>query len=78
MCRIASKFVIFTCASDGRPEHGTRRAHPSTSPFTLDWDYYLNLNEQNFRDIFDIDSIFDRHEFIYNPSSQDLYFWGII
>jgi SAM-dependent methyltransferase len=78
MHRLASKFVIFTCASDGRPEHGTRRSHPDTSPFTLDWDYYRNLNEQDFRGLFDIDSMFDRHEFIYNPNSQDLYFWGII
>lgn len=77
MYRIASKFVIFTCASDGREEHGTRRSHPSTSPFTLDWDYYKNLNENDFRSLFDIDSMFDRHEFTYNPKSHDLYFWGI-
>lgn len=78
MYRLASKFVIFTCASDGREEHGTRRSHPSTSPFTLDWDYYRNLNEKDFRSIFDIDSMFDRHEFTYNEKSKDLYFWGII
>ena len=78
MHRLASKFVIFTCASDGREEHGTRRSHPSTSPFTLDWDYYRNLNEQDFRSIFDFDTLFDRHEFTYNEKSKDLYFWGII
>lgn len=78
MHRLASKFVIFTCASDGREEHGTRRSHPSTSPFTLDWDYYRNLNEQDFTDIFDLDTLFDRYEFIYNEKSKDLYFWGII
>jgi hypothetical protein len=78
MYRIASKFVIFTCASDGREEHGTRRSHPSTSPFTLDWDYYKNLNEQDFRSIFDIDTMFKKYEFIYNQKSFDLYFWGIV
>lgn len=80
MYRLASKFVIFTCASDGREEHGTTRNHPDTSPFTVSfgWDYYRNLNEQDFRSLFDIDTLFDRHDFIYNPNSHDLYFWGII
>jgi ubiquinone/menaquinone biosynthesis C-methylase UbiE len=78
MYRIASAFVIFTCASDGREEHGTRRSHPSTSPFTLDWDYYKNLNEKDFRSKFKIDEMFNEYEFIYNQNSKDLYFWGII
>lgn len=78
MYRIASKFVIFTCASDGREVHGTPSHHPGTSPFTLHWDYYRNLNEEDFRQIFDIDSMFDQHEFTYNPVSKDLYFWGIM
>jgi hypothetical protein len=78
MYRIASKFVIFTCASDGREEHGTRTKHPGTSPFTLDWDYYKNLNEQDFRSDFDIDQMFNKYEFIYNRKSCDLYFWGIV
>jgi len=78
MYRIASKFVIFTCASDGREEHGTRAKHPGTSPFTLDWDYYKNLNEQDFRSAFNIDKMFNRYKFIYNEKSCDLYFWGII
>ena len=77
MHRLAAKYVVFTCASDGRPEHGTRRSSPDSSPLTLEWDYYRNLNEQDFRDQFDLDSMFVEYEFRYNPVSHDLYFYGI-
>ena len=77
MHRVSSRYVVFTCASDGRPEHGTRRSSPDSSPLTLEWDYYRNLNEQDFRDAFDIESMFVEHEFRYNPTSHDLYFYGI-
>ena len=77
MHRMSSRYVVFTCASDGRPEHGTRRSAPGSSPLTLRWDYYRNLNEQDFQDAFDIQSMFVEHEFRYNPASQDLYFYGI-
>lgn len=78
MYRMASKFVVFTCASDGRPEHGTTRTTPANSPFTLSWDYYQNLNEKDFRKHFLIDDMFSEYEFSYNPSSCDLYFWGVV
>jgi hypothetical protein len=77
MYRMASQFVIFTCASDGRPEHGTTRTTPEDSPFTLNWDYYKNLNEQDFRSQLNIDTMFTNYEFTFNPHSHDLYFWGI-
>jgi hypothetical protein len=77
MYRMASKFVIFTCASDGRPEHGTTRTTPQDSPFTLSWDYYCNLNEKDFKDNLNFDSLFMSYEFSYNPVSHDLYFWGV-
>ena len=77
MYRMASKFVIFTCASEGRPEHGTTRTTPADSPFTVNWDYYRNLNEKDFREQFNFDRMFFRYSFIYNPQSYDLYFWGI-
>lgn len=37
--------VLMTCATSGRPEHGTSAAQPSDSPLTLSigWDYYRNL-----------------------------------
>jgi hypothetical protein len=77
MYRMASKFVIFTCASEGRSEHGTTRTTPADSPFTVNWDYYRNLNEKDFRQEFNFDTMFFQHSFIYNPQSYDLYFWGI-
>jgi len=77
MHRMASKFVIFTCASEGRLEHGTSRTTPDNSPFTLTWNYYQNLTEKDFRDALDFDSLFQQYEFSVNEQSHDLYFWGI-
>jgi len=77
MHRMASQFVIFTCATDGRPEHGTTRTTPEDSPFTLGWDYYRNLNEKDFTDVLDFGSMFKEYEFSTNEHSHDLYFWGI-
>lgn len=77
MHRMAKTAVIFTCASDGRPEHGTTRTDPGSSPLTLQWDYYRNLNEDDFRDEFDLDGMFSDYGFTYNGKSHDLYFWGI-
>jgi hypothetical protein len=72
-----ARVVIFTCASEGRPEHGTHNAHPDSSPLTLDWEYYRNLNAADFEQTFDLPSMFTEHAFEYNPQSCDLYFWGI-
>jgi hypothetical protein len=77
MIRMSNDFVIMTCASEGRPEHGTTRTSPGSSPLTLDWDYYRNLNEEDFREHFDFDDLFIDYEFEYNPNSHDLYFWGV-
>ena len=77
MWRMANTAVIFTCASDGRAEHGTHDSHPTSSPLTLDWDYYRNLNAEDFTDKFNLDDMFIEHVFEYNPVSKDLYFWGI-
>lgn len=71
----------FTCASTGRAEHGTRRTKPQDAPFLNgidEWgDYYKNLTEDDIRNIFNPDELFDDYEFIYNPIDFDLYFWGI-
>lgn len=77
MHRMANTAVIFTCASDGRPEHGTTRTDPGSSPHTVQWDYYRNLNESDFRNEFDLDEMFSDYGFTYNGNSHDLYFWGI-
>jgi glycosyltransferase involved in cell wall biosynthesis len=78
MVRMASKLVVFTCATDGRREHGTARSDPDSSPFTAKrWDYYRNLTEDDFRKVFDIDSMFLEYEFSVNNDTHDLYFWGV-
>jgi SAM-dependent methyltransferase len=38
--------VFFTCATTGRPEHGTRRTTPQDAPFC--GDYYRNLVAEDF------------------------------
>lgn len=71
----------FTCASDGRAEHGTKRSCPQDSPLLLslgEWgDYYKNLNEKDIREVFNPDEHFSEYHFEYNPSAHDLYFWGV-
>jgi hypothetical protein len=76
MWRMSKDFVIMTCASTGRPEHGTTRTSPEDSPYTLEWNYYGNLTEDDFREHFDIDSLFTEYSFEYNPEACDLYFYG--
>lgn len=76
MARMAKKAVIFSCASTGRPEHGTRRTTPEDSPYTLDWDYYRNLEAKDFEQKVDLSEYFSEWHFEYNPESQDLYFYG--
>jgi SAM-dependent methyltransferase len=73
---------IFTCATTGRPEHGTSKINPQDSPFTVkqnkEWrDYYKNLTEQDIREIINIDDIFISYEFSFNHDIHDMYFWGI-
>jgi SAM-dependent methyltransferase len=68
--------VTFTCASEGRQEHGTSRTLVSDSPFTALTDYYRNLNEEDFRPL--VDKLgFDAVYFEYYGGTKDLYFWGI-
>ncbi len=67
--------IVFTCASDGRPEHGTTRTSPQDSPATND--YYQNLNEGHFISEFNLKSMFSQYSFEYNGFTADLYFWGI-
>lgn len=66
---------LFTCAADGRPEHGTSRTDCWSSPFTND--YYMNLNEELVRKNLPITKMFSDFEFKVNNNPCDLYFWGI-
>lgn len=71
---------LFTCATTGRPEHGTKRTSPSDSPFTskLNNDYYRNLSEEDIRSVINVDDIFSKYEFQSRLNwPQDLYFFGI-
>lgn len=76
---------LFTCASPGRPEHGTRRQGEHCAPLLLQvseqWaDYYKNLTELDIRQIDGFDDTFTntyfeiKDEDIEIPS--DLYFYG--
>ena len=69
--------VLFTCASRGRLEHGTTRTRPFDSPSSLSigWDYYRNLNREDFEQL-PLSSMFEDHAFYRNEVSKDLYFVG--
>lgn len=70
--------VLFTCATTGRKPHGLPDAEPQSSPLTVEagWNYYCNLTEQDFRQNFDFDAVFETYEFSQNTQSFDLYFYG--
>lgn len=77
MIRMTSNLVVFTCATTGRQEHGTKRTTPQDSPFTTDWEYYRNLERSDFEDSLMLPFWFTDYEFSTNPETHDLYFWGI-
>ena len=58
---------IFSCATTGRKEHGTRRTSPHKCPLTQDigdWgDYYKNLTEEDIREVLDIEGTFSEFKF---------------
>ena len=72
---------LFTCATPGRPEHGTSRSGTNwASPFTTNtWgeEYYMNLTEKDIRTVFYPEQYFSEYEFSVNEQSKDLYFYGI-
>jgi len=78
-------YVIMTCASKGRTEHGTKRSdffysmvykyEVNGSPGTND-EYYKNLSKKDFFKNFNINGIFENYFFFYNIHSFDLYFIG--
>jgi hypothetical protein len=72
---------LFSCATTGRPEHGTRRTTPNDSPITIldeSWsDYYLNLTAEDISSAINLSEHFSFYRFSNNHESKDLYFWGI-
>ena len=77
LCRPGG-LIFFTCATTGRPEHGTARTTPQDSPFTVNagWDYYRNLTERDFRQQIYFDALFQYSYFSVGASTRDLYFYG--
>jgi SAM-dependent methyltransferase len=70
--------LMFTCASEGRNEHGTARCAPWDAPGVAQLgNYYGNLTEKMFKENFDIASMFSEYEFQEIPHIWDLYFYGI-
>lgn len=74
---------IFTCASIGRPEHGTRisdgsDAAPLLIQISEEWsDYYKNVSEEDVRKIEGFNESFPDGIFEYNEHPGDLYFFGV-
>lgn len=67
--------MFFTCATTGRPEHGTRRSRGDL--WGTSEDYYKNLTEEDVREVLEVDKIFKEYSFTVNNKSKDLYFKGI-
>lgn len=70
--------VLMTCATVGRPEHGTTRTSTNDSPLTIaiGWDYYRNLTSSDFKKLIPIRNWFSVHMFCSSYSFWDLYFVG--
>ena len=73
---------LFTCASTGRPEHGTRRTTPTDSYGTIGnipdmIDYYYNLTIEDINDITSLDYVFSTWDSYYENNTHDLYFLGL-
>ncbi|MBV9783966.1 MAG: class I SAM-dependent methyltransferase [Acidisphaera sp.] len=70
--------VLITCATSGRPEHGTRRSEPQASPLTvgLGWDWYRNVTAGEFAAAADLPGLLDAWCFFRDIAASDLYFLG--
>jgi SAM-dependent methyltransferase len=71
--------VLFTCATLGRPEHGTLRTDESSNigGIATGWHYYLNLTSKDFYRRINLESHFDFYSFFTVKWSHDLFFFGI-
>lgn len=64
--------LVITCAGPGRPEHGTHKADPTSSPATLD--YYGNVDEDMFWSAL---RKTDFSDWRLKVADGDLNFWGV-
>lgn len=73
--------LMFTCATTGRPEHGTTRSKSEwASPYShVQFDeYYKNVTEEDVLTAMgDVGSLFRYWDFEVDKEACDLYFWGI-
>jgi len=67
--------IVMSCATTGRPEHGTTRTTQEDAPFC--GNYYKNLTEQDFKENFNLDSLFSTYKFSIGQATKDLYFYGV-
>jgi SAM-dependent methyltransferase len=72
----------FSCASNGRPEHGTKRTSPNDSYGTIAdlndmSEYYKNLTEIDLNEAISLNNSFSVWNTYYNSETKDLYFLGI-
>lgn len=65
--------LLITCATDGRGEHGTTRASPADSPFTVT--YYHNISPEEFQGVLP-EEFFERCG-IETGFPGDLRFYGV-
>ena len=64
--------LVITCAGPGRPEHGTKRCDPGSSPATTN--YYKNVDEGMF---WGAVSKTDFSDWRLKVADGDLTFWGV-
>lgn len=70
--------IAFSCASTGREEHGTKETNAHLSPLTCakGWNYYKNLDADDFMNTFYLEGWLEYFHFLYGPKTFDLYFYG--
>lgn len=74
--------MFWSCASDGRAEHGTLRTSPQDAPLlegvSNEWaNYYKNLNSHDIEFSINVRELFVDYQFLTNDITHDLYFVGI-
>jgi SAM-dependent methyltransferase len=75
---------LFTCATLGRPEHGTAKSFSTESyslklDYNLEWypNYYKNLTMNDFFEMIDFQKYFTIIHFEISTKPDDIYFYGI-
>jgi ubiquinone/menaquinone biosynthesis C-methylase UbiE len=64
MHRVSSKFVMFSCRAPGSKQNSKDK-------------YYKNLNESDFYNWLDLDSMFETYVFEIDYPTSMMYFWGV-